>query len=190
MGRSILNRHTNQNHRIPTNNIRMKKSFLILFFLLFSGIAFSQTLVTLQDQCNCEVLKGTQVTLAGSNVPSGAETGDIYVNTNTGTIFFWDGNSWELTSTDTNTTNESIEVSGLNLVITDSNNNTISIPLSEIASAGAQGSQGIMGLPGDQGPQGEQGIQGIQGLPGDKGEKGGRGARGERGGQEDDGAQG
>ena len=26
--------------------------------------------------------------------------GDIYVNTNTGTIYFWDGNSWELTASD------------------------------------------------------------------------------------------
>src|SRR5690606_31270348 len=78
----------------------MKKSFLVLLSLLFTGIVFSQTTVTLQDQCNCEVLKGTQVTTPGMSIPTGADIGDIYVNTNTGTIYFWDGNSWELTSTD------------------------------------------------------------------------------------------
>ncbi|SMC31355.1 hypothetical protein SAMN05660703_0005, partial [Cellulophaga tyrosinoxydans] len=65
-----------------------------------SAFAFSQTTVTLEDQCNCEVLSGTAVTSAGMTTPTGADLGDIYVNTNTGTIYFWDGNSWELTSTD------------------------------------------------------------------------------------------
>ena len=78
----------------------MKKSIIAVLFLLFTGFAFSQTTVTLQDQCNCEVLKGTLVTGAGATTPTGADTGDIYVNTGTGTIYFWDGNSWELTSAD------------------------------------------------------------------------------------------
>ncbi|WP_421811237.1 hypothetical protein [Flagellimonas sp.] len=78
----------------------MKKSILALLFLLFTGIAFSQTTVTLQDQCNCEVLKGTDVSVSGATTPSGADLGDIYVNTNTGTIYFWDGDTWELTASD------------------------------------------------------------------------------------------
>ena len=77
----------------------MGKRILILLFLI-SGFAYAQTTVTLQDQCNCEVLSGTAVTSAGATTPSGADTGDIYVNTNTGTIYFWDGDSWELTSSD------------------------------------------------------------------------------------------
>ena len=32
--------------------------------------------------------------------PAGADLGDIYVNTNTGTIYYWNGGSWELTSSD------------------------------------------------------------------------------------------
>ncbi|MBC6999595.1 hypothetical protein BIZ36_13910, partial [Cytophaga sp. FL35] len=32
--------------------------------------------------------------------PVGADVGDVYVNTDTGTIYFWDGDSWELTSSD------------------------------------------------------------------------------------------
>ncbi|TAI46696.1 hypothetical protein, partial [Flagellimonas allohymeniacidonis] len=78
----------------------MKKCIILIVSLLFSGFAFSQTTVTLQDQCNCEVLKGTAVFAPGSVTPAGADAGDIYVNTSTGTIFFWDGDSWELTSTD------------------------------------------------------------------------------------------
>ncbi|MCW5518080.1 hypothetical protein, partial [Muriicola sp. Z0-33] len=77
----------------------MNKRILLLFFLM-SGFAYSQTTVTLQDQCNCEVLSGTAVTAPGLTTPAGADTGDIYVNTNTGTIYFWDGDSWELTSSD------------------------------------------------------------------------------------------
>ncbi|MBD0852420.1 hypothetical protein, partial [Maribacter arenosus] len=78
----------------------MNRKILILIFLLFSGFAFSQTTVNLEDQCNCEVLSGPDVTAPGTVTPAGADTGDIYVNTNTGTIYFWDGDSWELTSTD------------------------------------------------------------------------------------------
>jgi len=152
----------------------MKKSILALLFLLFTGIAFSQTTVTLQDQCDCEVLKGTDVSSPGATIPTGADLGDIYVNTNTGTIYFWDGNSWELTSsdnqqltgfnfddvtnvlslsledggnvnvdlsslkdifTDSNTAVTSFDIDGTNtnLVITDSEANTFSVALADLA---------------------------------------------------------
>ncbi|WP_350294068.1 hypothetical protein, partial [uncultured Croceitalea sp.] len=78
----------------------MKRNLVFIIFLLLTTVGFSQTTVTLQDQCNCEVLSGTDVSTAGSNTPTGADTGDIYVNTTSGTIFFWDGDSWELTSED------------------------------------------------------------------------------------------
>ncbi|KAB5483117.1 hypothetical protein, partial [Flagellimonas hadalis] len=164
----------NKNYRPSTNIDLMKKSIVALLFLLFTGIAFSQTTVTLQDQCNCEVLKGTAVSSPGATTPSGADTGDIYVNTNTGTIYFWDGNSWELTSsddqqltgftfndatntlsltlenggtvnvdlsslsdtlTDTNTTITAYGIDGTNtnLVITDSEGNTFSVALTDLA---------------------------------------------------------
>ncbi|MCK0158902.1 hypothetical protein MWU65_17070, partial [Cellulophaga sp. F20128] len=74
------------------------KKLLLPILLLISGITFSQTTVTLEDQCNCEVLSGTDVNTAGLATPAGADLGDLYVNTNTGTIYFWDGNSWELSS--------------------------------------------------------------------------------------------
>ncbi|WP_167961620.1 hypothetical protein, partial [Saonia flava] len=149
----------------------MNKKVLLLFSLFLSGFAFGQTTVTLQDQCNCEVLSGTDVSASGAITPSGADTGDIYVNTTTGTIYFWDGDSWELTSSDnqqvqvfnfnsttneltltlenggtlvadlsslsdvladTNTTNDRIEVIGTDLVVTDSDTNTVSVPLADI----------------------------------------------------------
>ncbi|PWK17861.1 hypothetical protein, partial [Maribacter polysiphoniae] len=111
----------------------MSRKILILIFLMFSGFAFSQTTVSLEDQCNCEVLQGTDVSAPGANTPAGADLGDLYVNTTTGTIYFWDGNSWELTSTDTNTTNASLTEDGVNLILTDSDLNTVSIPLADIA---------------------------------------------------------
>lgn len=78
----------------------MKKLSIVLVFL-FSGLAMAQsTTVVLEDQCNCEVLSGPDVTAAGMISPAGADTGDIYVNTNTGAIYYWDGDTWELTSSD------------------------------------------------------------------------------------------
>lgn len=78
----------------------MKNIIVILVFLV-STLAMAQTTtVVLEEQCNCQVLSGTAVTAAGMTTPTGADTGDIYVNTNSGTIYFWDGVSWELTATD------------------------------------------------------------------------------------------
>ncbi|MGB7393863.1 MAG: hypothetical protein WA913_05685 [Pricia sp.] len=147
------------------------KNLLFITIFLITCVAMAQTTVTLEDQCNCEVLSGTAVTAAGMTTPGGADIGDIYVNTNTGTIYFWDGGAWRLTSsdsqqlqgftfdpatnlltlglqnggtvsvnlsdlqdsfTDTNTTNDRIEVIGSNLVITDSEMGTVSVPLSDI----------------------------------------------------------
>src|SRR6056297_2003107 len=77
----------------------MDKRLLWMLFLV-SSFTFAQTTVTLEDQCNCVVLQGTDVSVPGVSSPVGADLGDLYVNTTSGTIFFWDGNSWEFTSTD------------------------------------------------------------------------------------------
>ena len=128
----------NLNFKIMKSQANTTKSYsikglMVIAALLLSTISIAQTTVTLEDQCNCEVLQGTDVSAPGATTPIGADLGDLYVNTNTGTIFFWDGDSWEFTSSDTNTTNDRIEVAGPNLVITDSDNNAISIPLADIA---------------------------------------------------------
>ncbi|WP_140157742.1 hypothetical protein, partial [Arenibacter amylolyticus] len=81
-----------------SNPTTMNKKILLFIFLI-SSFAFAQTTVSLEDQCDCKVLSGTLVSTPGSTSPS-AGTGDIYVNTTTGTIYYWDGNSWELTTTD------------------------------------------------------------------------------------------
>ena len=69
--------------------------WVMLIILLGTLASRAQTTVTLEDQCNCEVLKGTEVTAPGNTVPTGAELGDLYVNTDTGALYFWDGDSWE-----------------------------------------------------------------------------------------------
>lgn len=157
-------------------NLTMKKSLSFILFLFVTAIGFSQTTVTLQDQCNCEVLSGTDVSTPGVTSPTGADTGDIYVNTTSGSIFFWDGDSWELTASDdqqltgftfndttnlltldlenggsanidlsslsdtlsdTNTviTSYAIDVPTNSLIITDSDTNTFSVALADIAAA-------------------------------------------------------
>ena len=116
-----------------TNLSNTIKYTLVLFTLLLSGISMAQTTVTLEDQCNCEVIQGTDVFAPGAITPVGADLGDLYVNTDTGTIYFWDGDSWEYTATDANTTNVSLTEDGVNLILTDTDLNTVSIPLADIA---------------------------------------------------------
>ncbi|NNG09651.1 MAG: hypothetical protein HKM92_05740, partial [Arenibacter sp.] len=115
----------------------MDKRVLLLLMFLVSGFAFSQTTVNLQDQCNCEVLSGTAVTSPGMTTPSGADTGDIYVNTNTGIIYFWDGDSWELTSSDDQQLQNFSYNSGTNILSLDiEDGNTVNVDLSALSNAG------------------------------------------------------
>ena len=114
----------------------MKLRLLLLVFLV-SGFAFAQTTVTLQDQCNCEVLSGTAVTIPGAISPAGADTGDIYVNTNTGTIYFWDGDSWELTSTDDQQLqNFNFNGATNTLTLDIEDGNSVSVDLSSLSNSG------------------------------------------------------
>ncbi len=114
----------------------MKNLIVILVFLI-SGLAMAQTTVTLQDQCNCEVLSGTAVTMAGMITPVGADIGDIYVNTNTGTIYFWDGGSWELTSfDDQQLQNFSFDAGTHQLTLALENGGSIAVDLSVLNNAG------------------------------------------------------
>ncbi|MDG3584158.1 hypothetical protein, partial [Galbibacter pacificus] len=106
------------------------KNGILIFVLLISGFAFSQTTINLENQCNCEVIKGTDVTVAGTTTPI-ADQGDIYINTNTGVLYFWNGSSWELTS-GKNTVNKTFIVDGSDLVITDSDGNKVSVALADI----------------------------------------------------------
>src|SRR5690606_36374976 len=74
------------------------------------------------------------VTSAGTTVPTGADTGDIYVNTNTGTIFFWDGDTWELTSTDNQQlTGFSFDGVTNSLSLTLENGGTVNVDLSSLS---------------------------------------------------------
>ncbi len=131
-----------KNERNIFKFLAMDKKILLLLFLV-SGFAFSQTTVTLQDQCNCEVLSGTAVTSPGTTTPSGADTGDIYVNTNTGVIYFWDGDSWELTSSDDQLLQNFSFNSGTNILSLDiEDGNTVNVDLSSLSGTGTD-DQGI-----------------------------------------------
>ncbi|RNC91558.1 MAG: hypothetical protein ED555_00005, partial [Allomuricauda sp.] len=107
-------------------------------------MAFSQTTVTLQDQCNCEVLSGTDVSAPGATTPAGVDAGDIYVNTTTGTIFYWDGDSWELTAVDTDDQqlqNFSFDT-GTNILSLDiEDGNTVTVDLSNLSNTGTDDQQ-------------------------------------------------
>ena len=96
-------------------------------------MAFAQTTVNLEDQCNCEVLSGTAVTAPGMTTPTGADTGDVYVNTNTGTIYFWNGSSWELTASDDQQLQNFSFDSGTNILSLDIQDaNTVTVDLSSL----------------------------------------------------------
>ncbi|HEA21773.1 MAG TPA: hypothetical protein ENH87_12765, partial [Pricia antarctica] len=113
------------------------KQLVLLFLFLITGAAMAQTTVTLEDQCNCDVLSGTAVSTAGMTTPSGAAIGDIYVNTNTGTIYFWDGGSWELTSSDSQQLQSfSFDSSSNQLTLILENGGSISVDLSSLNNLG------------------------------------------------------
>ena len=119
------------------SKVNVMKKLVFLFIILISGVAISQTTVTLEDQCNCEVLSGTAVTTPGTTTPSGADVGDIYVNTNTGIIYFWDGDTWELTSSDNQQLQSfSFDSSTNELTLILENGGTISVDLSSLKDGG------------------------------------------------------
>ncbi|MFS4416197.1 hypothetical protein ACKWCC_05780, partial [Maribacter sp. 2307ULW6-5] len=89
--------------------------------------------MTLEDQCNCEVLSGTEVSASGAALPAGADAGDIYVNTDSGTIYFWDGDSWELTATDDQQLQTfNFDTTTNQLTLTLENGGTLSVDLSSL----------------------------------------------------------
>ncbi|MBC31650.1 MAG: hypothetical protein CMH48_12510, partial [Muricauda sp.] len=123
---------------MSNKNKPMKKIVIFILFLFVSGYGLAQTTVTLQDQCNCEVLSGTDVSAPGATTPAGADTGDIYVNTSTGTIYFWDGDSWELTSTDDQQLQNFSFDSGTNVLsLQIEDGNTVTVNLSALSNAGS-----------------------------------------------------
>ena len=77
----------------------MKKFLFTLSCLVIIGYAKinAQTTLNLADQCNCEIFKSDTEVTAGATAPAGADTGDLLVDPS-GDIFFWDGDSWELSS--------------------------------------------------------------------------------------------
>jgi hypothetical protein len=108
---------------------------------------------------------GTSVSLEGSVsnatfLPmSGNNVGDLYVATDSGDGWLWNGTAWE-------------------------NVGPIRGPQGATGPAGPQGAQGPQGIQGPQGatgPQGAQGSQGVQGLTGPQGPQGVQGLTGPQG---------
>lgn len=119
-----------------TQMLTMYKRVLLLLFFV-SGFTFAQTTVTLQDQCDCEVLRGDDVSSPGETTPAGAEIGDIYVNTLSGTIYFWDGDTWELTATDNQQLlNFSFDISSNILSLEIESGNIVTVDLSSLDDIG------------------------------------------------------
>lgn len=110
---------------------------------------------------------GTGVTVKGTvntaaDLPtSGNEEGDLYIATDTGHGWTWDGAAW----IDTGPIQGPAGPQG--------------IP----GATGPQGAQGPQGIPGAQGPTGQQGIPGAQGVPGPTGAQGVPGPQGATGAQ-------
>ena len=75
------------------------KNFKLLFTFLFAFtiLSLNAQTINLSDQCNCEVFKSTTAVTAGATSPTGAGNGDLLVDSD-GNLFYWDGNSWELTT--------------------------------------------------------------------------------------------
>lgn len=94
-------RHNHPTFRDSRNRVlsgTLQKTLTLLFiagFCMGGPVAYGQTTIQLEQQCDCKILSGTAVNAAGGTTPSGADTGDVYINTESGRLFFWDGDSWE-----------------------------------------------------------------------------------------------
>ena len=107
----------------------------------------------------------------------GTNLGDQYLDTDTGDVYQWDGESWILTGNIRGPQG----IQGVQGIQGDQGpiGNTGTQGLQGIQ--GLQGLQGIQGLQGDQGPIGNTGTQGLQGIQGLQGEQGIQGLQGEQG---------
>jgi len=88
------------------------------------------------------VLRGNEVTAPGNTTPAGADAGDIYVNATSGTIYYWDGASWQLTTSDNlgnHTATENIQIAG-NWISSDGDNEGIIITPTGSVGVGANSS--------------------------------------------------
>lgn len=117
---------------------------------------------------------GTTI-LDGQGLPNGdGETGDYYIDTDTGTMFGPKGEdgSWPVAMTPGSGEQGPIGPQGEQGPVG---------PQGPKGDTGAQGPQGVKGDTGNTGATGSQGPQGIQGVKGDKGDKGDQGIQGVQG---------
>jgi len=62
----------------------------------FLGLATAQTTINLAERCDCEITRHSSEVTAGDVSPSGETLGDMLIDPS-GDLFFWDGDSWEVT---------------------------------------------------------------------------------------------
>jgi len=124
------------NLTLSGNSFPFGSILLVVFLLMGSGV-LAQTTVQLEQQCDCQILSGTAVSTPGSTTPTGADTGDIYVNTSIGALFFWDGDSWEITRSFNNSLSSiSFDPATSRLTMETEDGRTFSADLSALIGAG------------------------------------------------------
>jgi len=172
------------------------KYFITAFIFMIGLVSFSQTTVSLSEQCQCSVLSGTAVAEAGATSPIAGAVGDLYMQTAQKKLYFWDGDSWELiesTSAVSGTTIESTvnnDNGTITFNYTDGTSFTTTSFLGEVGPSGSTGSQGPAGADGATGATGAAGADGAAGAAGAKGDKGDTGNTGAAGADGADGADG
>lgn len=124
------------NLTLSGNSFPLGSILLVMVLLMGSGV-LAQTTVQLEQQCDCQILSGTAVSTPGSTTPTGADTGDIYVNTSIGALFFWDGDSWEITRSFNNSLSSiSFDPATSRLTMETEDGRTFSADLSALIGAG------------------------------------------------------
>ena len=93
----------------------------------------SQIEVTLEDQCNCEILRGEEVFASGLSEPEGTEPGDLYVNNQSGVVYWWTGTEWrEIVAADNSTSAFTYNTSTNDILLTKADGTIFSINLSDL----------------------------------------------------------
>ena len=111
-----------------------KKILPILLLLGFCATELqSQIEVTLEDQCNCEILRGEEVFASGLSEPEGTERQNLYVNNQSGVVYWWTGTEWrEIVAADNSTSAFTYNTSTNDILLTKADGTIFSINLSDL----------------------------------------------------------
>jgi len=82
--------------KTKTQKSRISAFAVVVLLSWMPNAPFAQTTINLDERCDCEITRHTSEVTAGDLSPAGETLGDMLIDPS-GDLFFWDGDSWEVT---------------------------------------------------------------------------------------------